>query len=160
MATLSLFRTCTHDSSRVTRNHYTYTSRVITIRTYTHIRAFTGDGLRPRLVLKSEYFYKSVRVTLASVKTPSTRIKSEFMATLCMCVCVCVCACMCVYLCVCASVCVYICLSVCMCAYLCACVCVCVCICVCVRVCVCVHVCVCVCVSVCVCVCVCVCVPV
>ena len=52
MATLSLFRTCTRDSSRVTRNHYTYTSRVITIRTYTDIRVYAGDGLRPRLVLK------------------------------------------------------------------------------------------------------------
>ena len=117
MATLSLFRTCTRDSSRVTRNHYTYTSRVITIRTYTHIRAFTGDGLRPRLVLKSEYFYKSVRVTLASVKNPTTPIKSEFMATLCMCVCVCmyvcvsvcVCICVCVHLSECVHVCVFVC---------------------------------------------------
>ena len=43
MATLSLFRTCTRVSSRVTRNRYN---------TY----AYARDGVRSRLVLKIQLF--------------------------------------------------------------------------------------------------------
>ena len=59
VATLSLFRTC----SRVTRNNYNYT--------YVHVCVcmYSGEGVCSRLVLKkSEYFYKSVRITSVSVK--------------------------------------------------------------------------------------------
>ena len=45
MATLGLFRTCTHDSSRVTRNNYNYT--------YVCVCTYSGDGVCSRLVLKN-----------------------------------------------------------------------------------------------------------